>query len=271
MEINGRNFTIGADPEIFVGRGGSFIPAVNMVPGNKKTPHKVERGAVQVDGMALEFNIDPASSYEEFQGNLDIVQAQLKAMIGDVEFLDVASVIFSEEFLKGVPYENVQLGCEPDFNGYTVSVNPAPNEQSLMRTAGGHVHIGGFSVDRGNRRGHMADMARLTRLMDQEVGVYSVLWDMDDRRRVMYGKAGCFRPKPYGMEYRSMSNAWIFSKDLVRFVYDATFDAVQRFVDGEDAASATPRDIMNNSDRRNEFFTRNQKAERVMDIMGVAA
>lgn len=79
MEINGVNYTLGADPEIFVGRQGQFFSAHDLIPGNKRRPHPVDKGAVQVDGMALEFNIDPASSYEEFQGNLDHVMAQLGA------------------------------------------------------------------------------------------------------------------------------------------------------------------------------------------------
>ena len=53
---------VGCDPEVFVAKGGKFISAHGMIPGTKKAPHKVERGAVQVDGMALEFNIDPAAS-----------------------------------------------------------------------------------------------------------------------------------------------------------------------------------------------------------------
>lgn len=271
MEINGTNYTFGADPEIFVGRGGQFFSAHGLVPGDKRRPHKVDKGAVQVDGMALEFNIDPASNYEEFQANLDHVQEQLKVMIGDAEFLDVASVIFSEEFLKEVPYENVRLGCELDFNGYTVSVNPAPNEASLMRTAGGHVHIGGFTVTRDNRREHMGNMARLTRLMDEEVGVYSVLWDKDDRRREMYGKGGCYRPKPYGMEYRSMSNAWIFNKGLVKFVFDSTVDALTRYLNGDDVKNEDARNIMNSSDRQHNFFRRNKKVEQIMGVIGVVA
>lgn len=267
MQINGVNYTIGADPEIFVGRGGQFFSAHGLVPGNKKHPFKVERGAVQVDGMALEFNIDPAENYEQFQANLDLVQAQLQEMIGEAEFLDVASVIFSEEFLKDVPYENVRLGCEPDFNGYTQRTNPAPSEASLMRTAGGHVHVGGFTIDRSNRRKHFTDMARLTRLMDEEVGVYSVLWDKDDRRREMYGKGGCFRPKPYGMEYRSMSNAWLFNKNIVKFVFDSTVDAIKRYVEGDDCRDESARNIMNTSNRDNPFFKYNEKAERVMEAM----
>ena len=52
--------TVGADPELFVKKGRSFQSAYGMIPGTKQKPKKVIKGAVQVDGMALEFNIDRA-------------------------------------------------------------------------------------------------------------------------------------------------------------------------------------------------------------------
>ena len=50
--------------------------------------------------------------------------------------------------------------------------------------------------------------------------VYTVVWDTDDQRRQLYGKAGAFREQPHGVEYRTLSNFWIFSKDLISEVYD---------------------------------------------------
>ena len=48
---------VGCDPEIFVKQAGVFKSAHGLVVGDKKDPQKVNKGAVQVDGMALEFNI----------------------------------------------------------------------------------------------------------------------------------------------------------------------------------------------------------------------
>jgi hypothetical protein len=39
-------------------------------------------------------------------------------------------------------------------------------------------------------------------------------------RRELYGKAGAFRPKPYGVEYRVLSNRWLNSEALIRWVYN---------------------------------------------------
>lgn len=261
MRINGIEFTLGADPEVFMGKDGQFVSAHDAVPGNKLKPYPVEKGAVQVDGMALEFNIDPASSYEQFQQNLDVVQQQLKGMIGDNEFLDSCSVHFEEDFLDTVPPENLVLGCEADFNGYTLSETPKPNEKALTRTAGGHVHIGGFNCNDPFNENHFNHCARLARILDETLGVYSVLWDKDDDRRSMYGQAGCFRPKTYGMEYRTLSNSWIFKPHLVKFVFDSTVEAIEKMFDKSYEPNKLVRDIINTSNRNSEFFVGNEKVK----------
>ncbi len=53
---------IGADPEVFLKVGKKNISSHGLINGDKKNPLKVDKGAVQIDGTALEFNIDPAST-----------------------------------------------------------------------------------------------------------------------------------------------------------------------------------------------------------------
>jgi hypothetical protein len=49
--------SVGADPEVFVRNAeGEPVPACGLIPGTKAEPHRVDSGAVQVDGLALEFN-----------------------------------------------------------------------------------------------------------------------------------------------------------------------------------------------------------------------
>ena len=270
MQINGKPVLVGADPEIFVGRKGAFVSAHGLVAGDKRHPLPVEKGAVQVDGLALEFNIDPASSLKEFETNLDIVQAQLRGMIGDLEFLQNSSVFFEKEFLADIPLENLILGCEPDFNAYTRLPNPRPDAATNMRTAGGHIHVGGFEAEHPDSPVHQGLSAYLTRLMDEFVGVYSILWDKDDHRRSMYGQAGCYRPKSYGFEYRTLSNAWLFKPKLAAFIYRGVEDVVDAFLNRDrNAVDATLfQQIINNSERDHTFFTRNIRAEEIRDIVG---
>jgi hypothetical protein len=259
MQINGVNFTIGADPEVFMGKNGQFISAHDAVPGDKLKPFKVDKGAVQVDGMALEFNIDPANSLKEFQENLDCVQNILFDMIGDKEFLDTPSVFFDEEFLKNVPVFNQRLGCSVDYNAWSMEPNDQPDSNALMRTAGGHVHIGGFFSDNPFKHDHFNTCARLARILDEKLGVYSILWDEDDKRRELYGKAGSFRPKNYGMEYRTLSNKWIFNKSLIEFVYKSVEEALVSMFDQDYDVDKSVRKIIDESKRDSESFMGNEK------------
>ena len=76
---------VGADPEVFVQQQGIFRSAYNLIKGDKKNPQRVNKGAVQVDGMALEFNIEPAANADEFLVNIDTVFNTLRSMVPDYD------------------------------------------------------------------------------------------------------------------------------------------------------------------------------------------
>jgi hypothetical protein len=259
--------SIGADPEIFVGFNNKFISAHGMVEGTKEQPFKIKDGAVQVDGMALEFNIEPVHNVEDFHKNISSVTEQLKGMIGDKEFLKTCSVFFDEQFLKDVPPQNLELGCMPDYNAYTLGPNEQPDNKTMMRTAGGHIHLGDFEIEEQQSYEHYDLAATLARAMDKYVGVYSLLWDKDDNRRSLYGQAGAFRPKSYGAEYRTLSNMWIFSKDITSFIYRQTEMAVEAVLSGDKIHTKIFQNIINNSDRENSFFKSDTTAQEVMEMV----
>lgn len=230
--------TVGADPEVFVTeRGGRLVPAVGMVPGTKEIPHKVQDGMVQVDGLALEYGVDPASSLEEFQSRIEQVRNTMQAMIPDEYVLSQRSVAhFTRKQLMGVPKENLELGCEPDWNAYTEDQNPRPVPPKDMRTAGGHVHIGWTEAADPHSFAHFKSCARLCKELDYRLGLPSLFLDRNDERRKLYGQAGAFRPKPYGMEYRVLSNFWIFNPLLVEWVYETVQLSVKQLVEKKDCS-----------------------------------
>lgn len=257
MQINGMNFSVGADPELFAARDGEFYCAHGLVPGTKHNPYIVDKGAVQVDGMALEFNIDPADNAEQFDENLTSVMQSLANMTPGFEFMDVSSVNFSEKFLAEVPEDALELGCESDYNGYTLDENPKPNAAALMRTAGGHVHVGGFHTEDEYGMEHFMSCSRLARIMDETLGLTSLLWDQDDVRRSMYGKAGAFRPKKYGMEYRTLSNKWIFTPVLRKTVFQGVENAIKLWLNPDYEPEPYVREVINRSDRQSADFKNN--------------
>jgi hypothetical protein len=229
--------TIGCDPELFVTQDGKFRSAHGLVPGTKEAPFKVENGAVQVDGMALEYNIDPVDNADDFVKYNMNVMAQMKAMIpADMDFAIVPSARFNGNHFRAQPEEAKELGCTPDFSAYTLKENPKPDNTTTMRTAAGHVHIGFLDEDADpGDNDHLIRCATLVKQLDCYLGLPSLFFDKDVQRRKMYGAAGALRPKPYGVEYRVLSNAWLLSEKRMRFVFNQTVKAVTDLVNGKRA------------------------------------
>lgn len=240
---------VGCDPEVFVKQGGRFVSAHNLIPGTKEAPFKVEKGAVQVDGFALEFNIDPAASEDEFCINVNHVFNTLKLMVPNHEIHTVPVAEFGFEYMEQQPAESLILGCDPDFNAWEQCENQKPNAKVDFRTASGHVHIGWTQGKDVWDMKHMEHCAEITKQMDFMLGLASLVYDDDVKRRTLYGKAGCFRPKPYGTEYRTLSNAWLKSDSLMRWVYRNVVDGMQRFNAGDILAKkyGDIQHIINNS------------------------
>jgi hypothetical protein len=240
---------IGADPELFVSRDGKIFSGHGLVKGDKANPHPVKDGAVQVDGMALEFNIDPANTEEEFVHNIGSVIGQLSGMIPPDCKLELVPVAhFEPEYLAMQPEVARVIGCDPDFSAYTGGMNDTPDSARPMRTAAGHVHIGW--LDRPPADDHFIDCQAVSRQMDYYLGIPSLIFDPDNTRREMYGKAGAFRPKDYGVEYRTLSNFWLQSEQKMRFVYNQVLAGMNELVAGDtlsDRFGTLARDIINNN------------------------
>lgn len=229
-------FHLGCDPEVFLlDQNNKFFSAIGTFGGSKDMPRVLEHlgsdaFAVQEDNVALEFNIPPSATSEEFNKNIKTIVnylAEQAANDFNLKFSHDSACLFPEEFLNDP--KALEFGCEPDYNAWSGKRNPRPKAtDARLRSAGGHVHVGVHAnLDR-------ADKCRLGRLMDLHLGIPSVLMDDGTMRKELYGKAGAMRYKPYGMEYRTLSNFWVFSETLNQWVWDATERAVQEFEQGRD-------------------------------------
>lgn len=221
----GNTVLIGADPEMFVRNPNSknFISAHDMIPGTKEKPFPVPYGAVQVDGTALEFNIDPANTVNDFVRNINAVRKTMADMVPGYNVVAEPVAHYADEYFKSIPAEAKRLGCNPDYNGWMMKMNPPPNGNSgPFRTAAGHIHIGWDKGLDEYDADHFMFCCRIARQLDYYLGIQSLLWDGDNTRRTLYGKAGAFRPKTYGMEYRVLSNRWLDSDELMRWIFNTT-------------------------------------------------
>lgn len=223
-------FKFGCDPELFVMNGdGEFVCAEGLIPGTKEEPFKVERGAVQVDGMAAEFNIDPVTNFKDWDSSIVDVMKQLEGMLPSGHSLvAVPSVTFSEEVWKASPSKAKMLGCSPDFNAWTGKVNPPPHDPDnpYLRTASGHIHVGWTDDADTTELQHIMTCRDFVQQLDYYLGAWSLTKDNDATRRRLYGNAGACRFKPYGVEYRVLSNFWLTSKAKRQEVWNRLQQAI---------------------------------------------
>lgn len=223
---------LGADPEVFMrNEKGTIVSAHNVIPGTKEEPHPVVAGAIQVDGLALEFNIEPAADRNTFNRHLVTVMTELKAALPKGHELAIqGSHRFPMKYMHAQPAESLVLGCDPDFNAYTGLPNPAPNGKTNLRTAAGHVHFG-WTKDEVIDDWFMKLCCDFVKHLDWSLGLYCWYQDPDRERKKLYGKAGAFRPKPYGVEYRTAGNVWISTAAMRLDTFDicqkAFFDMVK--------------------------------------------
>lgn len=220
---------VGADPEVFVKDGnGHLVSAHGMNKGTKESPIAYPHGAMQVDGMALEFNINPASDEEEWVRNItEMLQVCRDTVPNGCELAILPTAEFGAKLIAAQPEEARELGCSPDFNAWTGDENVPPNAELPFRTGAGHIHIGFTEGADIEDPVHISSCRALVKQLDYFLGVPSVLLDGDTLRRDMYGAAGCFRPKSYGVEYRTLSNFWLQSEEQIRWAYRQTIKAVK--------------------------------------------
>lgn len=219
-------FTVGTDVEGFLKRGNKYISAVPIIPGTKEIPIRLQNeGALSYDNVACEWACPPADSENGFINNIKTTIWEVNRRIPKhLSFELVPSVIFDEDQLT-TPQAN-QFACDPDFNIWTRKKNRPPKITIPgLRSAAAHLHTGSDLLKT------KADKSNLVKLMDIIHGVVCTTLDNSPeaiRRKQLYGKAGCFRPTSYGIEYRTLSNFWIKSKDLVRLIYRLTAEALNK-------------------------------------------
>jgi len=238
---------IGSDPELFVFDGEEPISAWGMSEGTKEKPVAVKHKTIQVDGMALEYNPNPATTLAQWERNHKSVQKDMLSSIPKGLSLEaVPTAFFAEEVFNTSPAEALELGCMPDFNAYTGDINPKPNGDAKFRTGAGHIHIGwgeNFEID----DFHMKECCALVKALDMYLGLPSVIMDGDDKRRELYGKAGAFRPKSYGLEYRTLSNFWVKTPSLRKWAFNETIRAIRNAQDPDFYYLDTSRNIINDN------------------------
>lgn len=99
-----------------------------------------------------------------------------------------------------------------------------------------HIHLG-------YEKPNIGFSTTLVKYMDAFLGVPSVIYDTDVRRRKYYGNAGSFRLTSYGVEYRVLSGYWLKSEKTLNWVHKQTIKAVEAALEGNNLPD--PEDVIN--------------------------
>lgn len=216
----------GFDPEIFlVNKKDEVIPAFNFFP-EPLLPGLDRVQSCFADGFAAEFTTIVIGCHA---WGVDAIRAALHLIQNRAKKYD-ASAKFSPKSLFAIPplsFEKatdtqVALGCAPSSNIYGHKSFSVDNPRTFpFRSAGGHIHFGVNTK---------TPINSYIRTLDRLLGIPCVaLFDgIDDpMRRTMYGRAGEYRSKPYGLEYRVLSNAWILSPIIAHLVLNTARGAMK--------------------------------------------
>lgn len=237
---------VGADPELFVsallkdnrGRPVKYdvVPAFGRFGGNKDAPIKMDGlpdgFAYLEDNAALEFNIPPQSSAADFNDAIRQAKHWLQTNKLDPQQLTMSdqNVLTLEPKYQADP-RGKEVGCSKDWDAYGMPNGPkerdpfSANTLGDKRYSGGHFHI--------SYNHAVVPRFVAARFCDVYASLPWLEYDRQGLRRTTYGKAGLFRPKDYGLEYRTMSNWWLWHDSPQTQVVEALLTFARRSYEPE--------------------------------------
>jgi hypothetical protein len=228
--IDTSSITVGTDIEFFLQdkESNEFISSQGLIPGTKESPVKLkelgEGFGIQPDNVAVEFTMPESKSKEEWVKSINKIKTfcETGGLPYGLKLAIIPSAYFPEHQLQSEGA--MQAGCDPDFNVWLEEANVAPDiKASSLRSCGGHIHVGYVSPN-------TETSSKIIMAMDLFLGLPSILLDNSKEsmeRRKLYGKAGCFRFKSFGVEYRTLSNFWTKTDELIKWAFEATLKACE--------------------------------------------
>jgi hypothetical protein len=200
---------MGMDPEFFLADPvGLPLPAWQVLTSKKENPY------LFWDGFQAECTVQARHCHQE-------LAQELARSLGRVQHRILATPVWHvpEHLLLGASDEHVRLGCDPSYNVYNMHGRHVEDGRKLpWRFAGGHVH---FSLPEALRT--PPRVRSIVRALDALCGVPAVCFAQGvDRpiRRKYYGLPGEFRLPPHGVEWRTLSNFWMYHPLSYHLVFD---------------------------------------------------
>jgi hypothetical protein len=237
MQAHKVNESTGTDPEIFVVRGvekEELLPAFKFLPTQHEQEklypnpvseisnwHPTTRAYAYRDGFAAEYFTHPCSCHgyliDFIKSGLQEVSRAAKAFDRTARLTVQGTFKIPDITMENAKDEDIALGCMPSKNAYGheahLSLNP---REFKLRFAGGHVHLGIPAI----KLEQAIETVKGCDLVAGMAGV-AIFADIDDPiRRTYYGRAGEYRKPRHGIEYRTLSNAWLACPQICHLMFN---------------------------------------------------
>jgi hypothetical protein len=222
----------GSDPEIFLlDKEGSVVPSKVLLGESKFEVSNV--GEVVQDGFQVELHPYDSFCRQIAASNIAYLITEFDKHVREKGYMlsFAHGYTLKKKEFERLPVEERVFGCNPTVNAYDEFLKKPSGETVRLRTGGGHIHLALPHGVRGNAK----YAEKLVRVLDILVGNTCVLFDQTEastKRRKYYGRAGEFRMKPYGIEYRVPSNFWLRSYFLWSMVSGLSREAVMMTLTG---------------------------------------
>lgn len=247
--------TFGTDPEFMLVQDGQYYSAIGIVQGDRENRINIKGHQFFYDNVMAECAIKPGKNRTQVLRNFGECFQIYAQMVDPFRLHIQASQNYPESQLQHPEARHV--GCSPDSCAYEMDLKDPPKdiiENTPFRSCGGHIHLGNPVL---TSDGHEPWLA--VYLLDLFLAVPSLWIDQDPTagpRRTLYGQAGRYRTKDYGIEYRSLGNFWLRTPKLVGWVYDVCAFVIETIVSGEaDKIWSFDPEIYFESDTKSDAWT----------------
>jgi hypothetical protein len=171
----------------------------------------------------VEFNIPPVDNADDFVEFIRYSMTTLRSMISNhLEFSYLPSAEFEEIYTS--TEQGSESGCKPDNNVWHDDERKPNLEYTNIRVAGSHLHLSYLEPNEKTSLNFvkMFEVYGTIPTLKYEEKLPAIF------RRELYGSAGSYRIKPYGIEYRTLSSFWLQSEDMIRLIYDKVAESIER-------------------------------------------
>lgn len=198
---------IGSDPEFWVKDAkGNFIASSEIIKDGDW------EGIIR-DGLAVELNPFPETCRQIAFNSISNLMLNLMDFLPEGYSLSFETkATFKKRYFNKLSDKEKQLGCQPSHNIYGEFRIPPEIVNENVRYGGGHIHLGYNYAYTDNNLLKEIGVDDIVRMLDIVCGNTLVMFDQSKgstERRKYYGRAGEYRLKSYGLEYRVPSNFWL--------------------------------------------------------------